>query len=74
MFRAEREQQSERSDAGEMIVPEVFGFVNGKYTESIRSEAKAFLRGFGVQGKGAASPFIPCFLDIEEEILGDRFS
>jgi hypothetical protein len=27
-FRSEGEQQSERSDAGVMIVPDVFGFVN----------------------------------------------
>jgi len=27
-LRSEREQQSERSDAGVMIVPDVFGFVN----------------------------------------------
>ena len=49
-----------------MIVPEVFGFVNGKCAERVRSEAEALGRGFGVQGKGAASPFIPCFLDGEE--------
>ena len=28
-FRSQGEQQSERSDAGVKIVPEVFGFVNG---------------------------------------------
>lgn len=50
-----------------MIVPEVFGFVNGKCPERVRSEAEALGRGFGVQGKGAASPFIPCFLDVEEK-------
>ncbi len=45
------------SDAGVMIVQEAFGFVNRQH---VRSEAEEFRRGFGVQGKGAASPFIPC--------------
>ncbi len=40
-----------------MIVQEVFGFVNWKL---FRSEAEELGRGFGVQGKGAASSFIPC--------------
>ncbi|MGA2078447.1 MAG: hypothetical protein ABSH52_33580, partial [Terriglobia bacterium] len=29
-------------------------------SEIVRSEAEELRRGFGVQGKGAASPFIPC--------------
>ena len=51
VFRSEGEQQSERSDAGVMIVPEVFGFVNRKRPER---SGGAVVRGFGVQGKGAA--------------------
>ena len=57
---AEGEQPSERSDAGVMIVPEVFGFVKPPGSKVFRSEAEELRRGFGVQGKGAASPFIPC--------------
>jgi hypothetical protein len=50
-FRSQDEQQSERSDAGEMIVQEVFVIV--KTDRPKRSGGRAW-RGFGVQGKGAA--------------------
>jgi hypothetical protein len=58
-----------------MIVQEVFGFVKrGGPGEMIRSEAEEVRRGFGVQGKGAASPLIPCFLVVEERIMGRSHS
>ncbi len=56
-FRSEGEQQSEQSDAGVMIVQEVFGFVKRDGPgEVVRSEAEEVRRGLGVQGKGAAAP------------------
>ena len=58
----EGEQPSERSDAGRLIVPEGVWLRQRTVSEGkefFRSEAEE-LRGFGVQGKGAASPFIPC--------------
>ena len=57
------EQQSEPSDAGVMIVQEVFGFVKRRCPgEMVRSEAEEVRRGLGVQGKGAATPLplLPC--------------
>jgi len=59
---AEGEQPSERSDAGRPIVPESVRLRQrpSERTKVSRSEAEELRRGFGGQGKGAASPFIPC--------------
>ena len=52
VFPCEDEQQSERSDAGAMIVKEVHGIVKIIRDRVVRSEAeKPLRRGFGVQGK-----------------------
>ena len=50
----------------------MFGFVNDHPKGRGFSVAKAeeLRQGFGVQGKGAASPFTPCFLVVEEGIHG----
>jgi hypothetical protein len=54
----ETEQQSERSDAGDMIVKEVFGIVNRLLVRAKRRSRVA--QGFGVAGERGGSPFIPC--------------
>ena len=57
----EGEQPSERSDAGVMIVHRSVRLRQaGCSARWFRSEARDLRRGFGVQGKGAASPFIAC--------------
>ena len=46
-----------------MIVPEVFGFVNGKCAERVRSEAEEPLSGdLGRRGKGQPAPLSPASL------------
>ena len=61
MFRDEGEQQSERSDAGAMIVPEVFAMVKGGCREDeVRSAAEEPWAGIWGAGEGGGSPFIPC--------------
>jgi len=77
VFRSEGEQQSEGSDAGVMIVQEVFGFVErGGPGEMVRSEAEELRREFGVHSTAPLSPafsmskrFIPCFFDGELRFL-----
>ena len=58
VFQADREWHSERSDAGNSIVPKAFAFVNGK---TIRSEAEAGCRwqekGCGERGSGSLPRF-----------------
>lgn len=49
-FRAEGEPFSERSDAGNLIVQEVFGFVKREYPE--RSGGRMPQAGKGARGKG----------------------
>jgi hypothetical protein len=73
-FQSEGEQPSERSDAGVMIVQEVFGFVKrGGPGEMVRSEAQEVRRGLGCRGKGP-QPLCPCFLVVEERIMGRSHS
>ena len=70
-FRSEGEQQSECSDAGMVIVEEVFGIVKGDCPE--RSGGR-FGGDLGCRGKGQ-QPLCPCFLDVEEEYsIRARFS
>jgi hypothetical protein len=71
-FRREDEQQSERSDAGRMIVQEVFGFVKRSVRrEIIRSEAEELGRGFGVH---SSQPLYPLLILGEEICFYSFFS
>jgi hypothetical protein len=55
-FRSQDEQQSERSDAGDMIVQEVFVIVKGDPSEAKRREDFAGIWGAGERGSAPLAP------------------